>query len=375
MKSTLRLTLQYMATEFDSTIIPPDVVEKLKASGDEAPEFHVYCISHEGDCEGKIAGRGSVATRYARGIIEKLNNTLKSGVKAFIGHGKDNSHDGREPIGEVVSSFVKEIGGKLNQFAAVYIKPAYRQLKLDVASLETDVECEYDGKGRFDVLDVGPITGLALGDSSKDRPGFKQATLRAQLQYFLDENKDETMTLEELQKAIREGRFNPSDLFTKRDLEKDSVVDKLMKDHSQKEFDHRTKVEEKLTAAATELETVKKQLETISGSHKELSGKMVKTLVKDNFSVLAKENKYDEKLSKFLEKDLESFDPGEFKDEKSLKELLGAQLAKSTEKYKEFAKLMGVELSDNKPPVKGDDSENPSGAVDYTDPKYNDLIG
>jgi len=375
MKTVLKLSLQYLQEqEFDSSVIPPDVVERLKASGDSNPEFRVYCVSHEGDVKGKIVGKGSVATRYARDIITKLNDTLKAGVKAFMGHGKDNSHEGRETIGEVVASFVKEVGGKLNQFAAVYIKPAYRQLKLDVASLETDVQCEYDGSGTFNVMDVEPITGLALGDSAKDSPGFKNATLRAQVQYFLDENKETGMTLEELKAAIREGRFKPSDLFTKKDLQGDEVVDTLMKSHSQKEFEHRTSVQEKLDTVTKELETVKASFESVSGAHKELSSKMSKTLVKEHSSALVKENKYNDKMAKFIEAELESFDPGEFKDEKSLKAILGEQVTKLADKYKTVAEILGVKLDDNKTPVAGDDNPD-SGSVDYTDPKQNDFIG
>lgn len=374
MKEKRKFTLQYQQQEFDGSVIPESVIQRYKADGDENPEFRVYCISQEGDCTGKIVGKGAIATRYARNIISKLNETVKSGVKAFLGHNKDNTHDGRTDVGEIVRSFVEDVGGKLTQFAAVYIKPAFRNLKLDVASIETDVECEYDGQGTFNVLDVDPITGLALGDSSQFSPGFKDATLRAQLQYFLDDKKERPMDLAEIMAEIKKGGHKPSDVFTKRELESDDLVDTIRKAHSQKEYDHRIKVEEKLTDASKKLEEVEKELGTFKEANKQLSTKISKTLVKELSESLIKENKYDDKQKKFIEKQLESFDPGEFKDEKSLKSVLGEKMTKFSEDYKEFAKLMGVKIEDNKPPIGGDDSiETVSG--DYTDPAVNDFIG
>lgn len=367
--------LQYMEQTLEEGVIEPELVQEYKDKGDDSPQFRVYCISQEGECSGKIVDRGAVATRYARDVIAKLNSTLKRGVKAFLGHNKDNSTEGRTPIGEIVKSFVKEVNGKLTQFAAVYISPQYRDQKLDVASLETNVECEYDGNGAYNVLDVEPITGLALGDGTKFSPGFKAATLRAQVQYFLDKTGEPKMTLEELMAAIREGGHKPSDLFTRKQLETDDMVTKIKLDHSQKEYDHRKSVEEKLAEALEGRKTLEKELETAKATNATLIGKVSKSAVKDVYASLVKEAGYPEKVVKYLDIQVEKFNLTDYKDDAQLKKDLGDYLTKSADEFKIIATAMGVQLPDDKAPLSGDDDPGKSTTnVDYSDPKNNDFI-
>lgn len=368
-----KFTLQYMEQSIGEDVIPPEIVEEYKKT-DDNPQFRLYCISQEGDCNGKIVGKGAVATRYARDIIMKLNETLKRGVKAFMGHGATNDTAGRQPVGEIVRSFVKEVNGKLTQFAAVYIHPQFRGQKLDVASLETDVECEYDGRGTYNVLDVAPITGLALGDGTKFKPGFKSATLRAQVQYFLDKTGENPMTLEELLEAIKSGGHKPSDLFTRKQLESDELVKTLQRNHSQKEYDHRVSVEEKLTEATNQVKDLTEKLEKATGTNTELLSKVGKIAVKDVYGQLIKDGGYPEQVVKYLDVQVEKFNLTEYKDDETLKKELGAFVTKSVDEFKSLAAIMGVKLPDDKPPLEGDDATSKPGDADYSKPENNDFI-
>lgn len=88
-------------------------------------------------------------------------------------------------IGEVVGSVAKNIKNKLTAFAAIYIYPEYRNIPLDVASIEADISIDPEEKG-IHAIDVQDITGIALGNSNVNKPGFASATLQGELQAFAD---------------------------------------------------------------------------------------------------------------------------------------------------------------------------------------------
>ena len=55
--------------------------------------------------------------RWPRAVIRRAAEKIKEGAKFFISHEKDNSHEGRTPVGEVVGSFVKESAKGLQAIA------------------------------------------------------------------------------------------------------------------------------------------------------------------------------------------------------------------------------------------------------------------
>jgi hypothetical protein len=177
MKFTAKL--QQMASSEILSIIPKDVYDNIKQR-DEHPLFQAYVVGHEGEATGYMVGVGARVLNWFSSAINKIWKKLKYGTKLFHGHNTDSSHEGRQSIGEVVGKAVKTIQSKVNAIAIAYIYPEYRDLPLDVASIEADVRINPDSSVQD--VDVGDITGIALGNSAVEKPGFAGATLLSELQ-------------------------------------------------------------------------------------------------------------------------------------------------------------------------------------------------
>ena len=178
--------LQQMASSEIINIIPNDIYQEIKRK-DQDPLFQAYVVAHEGEATGKMVGMGSKVLNWFSSAINKIWEKLKYGTKIFHGHNIDSSHEGRQSIGEVVGKVIKTIQSKVNAIAIMYIYPEFRDLGLDVASIETDVQINSDD-GVHDV-DVGDTTGIALGNSAIEKPGFEGATLLSQIQAFANKGK------------------------------------------------------------------------------------------------------------------------------------------------------------------------------------------
>ncbi len=177
MKFTAKL--QQMAASEIINIIPNDVYEEIKRK-DPHPLFQAYVVGHEGEATGNMVGMGTKVLNWFSSAINKMWEKLKYGTKVFHNHNKDSGHEGRTSIGEVVGKAIKTIQDKVNAIAITYIYPEFKDLSLNVASIEADVRINPDD-GVHDV-DVGDITGIALGNSAVDKPGFAGATLLSQIQ-------------------------------------------------------------------------------------------------------------------------------------------------------------------------------------------------
>lgn len=171
--------LQYMESSEIIDIIPKDVLAEIK-SRDPHPLFQAYIVGHEGEVTGNMVGIGKRMMNWFSSAINKLWEKLQYGTKIFHGHNVDSSHEGRRSIGEVVGKAVKTIKDKVNAIAITYIYPEFRDLPLDVASIEADIKIS-DSDGVHGV-DVGGITGIALGNSAIEKPGFAGATLLSSIQ-------------------------------------------------------------------------------------------------------------------------------------------------------------------------------------------------
>ena len=177
MKFTAKL--QQMATSEIINIIPPDVYDEIKQK-DSHPLFQAYVVGHEGEATGYMVGIGANVLNWFSSAIKKIWQKLKYGTKVFHNHNEDSGHEGRQSIGEVVGKTIKTIQDKVNAIAIAYIYPEFKDLALDVASIEADVRINPDDNV-YDV-DVGDITGIALGNSAVEKPGFAGATLLSQIQ-------------------------------------------------------------------------------------------------------------------------------------------------------------------------------------------------
>ena len=159
---------------------------------------------------------------------------------------------------------------KLSSIAIAYIYPDYRDIPLDVASIEADIHLpeKIGPVVKISDVDVEEITGIALGNSAIVKPGFAGATLLASLQEFAD-NADrekrskgggETMTLDEIKTAIKEGRYRLSDVFGDDEISKDPSVLRIVRGETQAEYEHRTRTDKKFDEERAKWEKDKKDL-------------------------------------------------------------------------------------------------------------------
>lgn len=339
---------QSMASSEIMTMIPADQFNRIKAQ-DSKPVFRAYVVGHEGESEGRLVGHGNVVKRWFSSTIRKLYDRIQYGLKIFHEHNADNSQDpGRDMIGEVVGKGLKTIKDRLSAIAVIYIRPDYRGLPLDVASIEAEVSVEEAGRGIFDI-DLKKITGIALGNSAVNTPGFRGATLLAQLQAFAERTPSRTrggrtqefgetvggnMTLDEMREFIKAEKLTPSELFSMEALTADPVVTGFVKQREKQasagEFGFRKQdqavFEEKKTALEAQLKEKDEKLQALQveiarGRIPELYGK-----AKDA-------RKLTEQQHKFIAVRLKEWTPkGAETMEKELNELLD----KEVDKYKEI---------------------------------------
>jgi len=185
----IRVSLQEMSASAIAEMIEPGVVEEIKRSGDLHPIIRAFTLAHTGDAKGHIVGiAGNVLKKWVSGVVKKLYSKIVTGLhglQVFIGHGVDNSiGPEREIVGHVIGKKLTEIEGLTSAVVAIYLKPLYGKMNLDVASLEGQVDLSIDRAGNVVANDVESITGVALGDSRTETPGFDHARLIGQAQMF-----------------------------------------------------------------------------------------------------------------------------------------------------------------------------------------------
>ena len=183
----IRATIREMAASEIAGMIPDEKMKEIRAK-DAYPVFKAFVVGHEGESRGNIVGIGNVVKRWFKDLIQKLHGKISAGVQLFHGHAATNDMAGRVPIGEVVGKRLLEIGGKTSSVVACYVYPPFKGLPLDVASIEADINFKPTGGNDVIITDINNITGIALGNSAIETPGFPGATLLGQLQAFIKEN-------------------------------------------------------------------------------------------------------------------------------------------------------------------------------------------
>ena len=185
---TFSARLQEMADSEIAAMVEPSRLAQIKLR-DPHPLIKAFVIGHEGESRGNLIGLGNVVKRWFKTMIHKLHEKVTAGLQLFHGHASGtNAHEGRAPVGEVVGKALKTIDGRESVVVACYIHPDFKHLPLDVASVEADVELAPTGdRDMVDIVGLGNLTGIALGSSAVDKPGFPGATLLGQLQAFEDE--------------------------------------------------------------------------------------------------------------------------------------------------------------------------------------------
>jgi len=364
MKAILTATIQHLGETDILSMVAPDTLARLKAA-DATPEIRAYAIAHEGEAEGVMVGVGKRVMQYFRDAILRLHDRLKIGTQVFQGHGADNSHAGREAIGELVGKALRNVGGKLHDVAAIYIAPKHRDTPLDIASIEAEVQFTEVGDGKCRAIDVGEITGIALGSSLTQRPGFAGATLLAAIQAFAGQEEKKAMTKEEVLAGIKELGLKPGDVFSVEVLVSDpGVHDKIEK--TGREAARRVKEEE--------ADKLREQNEALSKKLKDAERAAVASKASSVIEALAASRKLTEQQTAFAKRNAAAWKP-EADTEEALKAAADKFLDGQLTEFAEVTKLLGVEPkgAEDKGAPNGDGMTAADGA-DLTDPKNNPLI-
>jgi len=361
-----RATILEMAASEILSHIPANIYEDIKAK-DLHPIFRAYVIGHEGESEGKLVSSGNFVKHWFASAISKIVEKLQYGTKVFHEHAKTNIHEGRNVIGHIVGKAKKIIDDRLSAVAIAYIKPEYKDLPLDVASIEADIILSNDrDRGVYDA-DVEDITGIALGNSSFNRPGFPGATLLSQIQAFAQSQYHtgggDMVTIKEVRDFIKSEDLKPSDIFGLGDLTKDPMIEEHVKASEKKklkgEFDGRQRdVEgfERLKEKMVEdhKEEIKKKDELIAGLRTENIQSKTTTWLETQ----KERRELDEEQLKFINRNLSKFKPEDHeKAEDEFNKFLDNQIddltgikkdvfGKETEEKKE--KIGGGEVKDKK---------------------------
>ena len=314
-----RATILEMASSEIMQYIPANIYEGIKAR-DSHPVFRAYVIGHEGISEGKVVGHGNMVKRWFASAIDKIHEKLQYGTKVFHEHAKTNEHTGRTSIGEIVGKAKEIIKDKLSAIAIMYIKPEYKDLPLNVASMEADIYLSDDrNKGIFDV-NVEDITAVALGDSAVNRPGFADATLLVQVQELVDQSQfnlgGEEMgnTISDIKKVIKAEGYMPSDFFGIGELTKDPMIEehieKLEEKFENSLIKRRKRINEGFDETKDKLiEDHKTELKTKDEQITKLQGETIKSKTGEWLTTQKDKRKLTEEQMKYINLNLPEFKP------------------------------------------------------------------
>ena len=313
-------------------MIPKEKLESLEGKG----ILQAYLLAHEGTSHPKVLGEGQQELKWPRATIRQLVQKIKEGTKFFIHHNEDNSHDDRKSVGEVITSALRDIKGKLSNIVVGYFPDKGIVSEMDTCSMEADVDTSMENI----VGDINEITGIALGNSDIDNPAFPGAIRLSTVQCFdKGDNKnqkgDEQVTYDELKKGIRDLNVYPWQIFTLDDLKNDKVFGKLFEDNS---------------TLKAENERLNKENKEVTDKSKESVRLMDITGSKEKIKDILKEG-YTEKQVKFI---MSRFDPEKMED--LTDQGLNTFIESTKKDFADTAKLFGVTESSES--SKGDENKD-----------------
>ncbi len=372
----LTASLQHLSDSAMKKIVDREAIERIKWS-DPEPEIKVFSVGHEGEATGGLVGKGKVFIKYFRDAITKIVEKIRIGTAVFNRHGRNNDHEGRTYIGEVVGKTTKVIDGVLHALAAVYINKEHSKTPFDIASIESNITYTTATDDPEDELirlkSIDDITGIALSSSQVDTPGFPGATLLGAFQAFREKIThmgDEKMTLEEIQALIKEGAFSPSDLFSKEVLVADTVVAKHVHDSKQTEYEHARRVEESLGEARKARETEVKELK---GQIETLTAQGIQGQARPALDTLIGDRKLTDVQKGYVEKHFDSFN-SKAKDEAGLKTDLVAWTDKQLSDLDDVSKLLNVNQEKKPGENEEENRSQQSASPDESNPDKNPFI-
>ncbi len=337
MRQYLTATIQAVSRSEIEGIIDPLRLEQIKAT-DSDPDIRVYSIGHEGEANLHLPGIGKKTFTWIQAAVQWVADKLKLGTAVFDKHDPTtNSQEGRIQIGEVVGKTVRHIGDRLNTLAAIYILPQFKSRPLDIASIEADIEYTQDGSQAWPTA-INNVSGIALGTSGIDTPGFPGATLlgavQAYVQAFGGEIGDKTMNLSDVKTAVKELGLTPTQLFSVEDVMGDSVVATKVKEAKStlQQAADRWKGE-----ADTSREKLAKLENEKAGSDKKLKQTEMRSKSAAIVDTVLVDRKLDPKAELFVKRSLKNFTT-EATDEDALKVDLGKFVDATNKEFQELAK-------------------------------------
>lgn len=239
MQSFVTLVCQAFTNDEVLKLIPVDVLNSIKAK-DAHPFFQAYSICHEGVSKPKFLGHtDSPPIHWTRAAVQSIKNVVLKGVKFFSGHNADNSTEGRETLGEIVSDSEMEIDGVLHHIVVGYFPDKEKVVNNDICSQESEWNF-FEAAGKWFADTVDKVTGIALSSSSIDTPAFAGAKRLGMVQAFesnedaTDKEREEetrkmpidlsTVSFTELKAAILSRGYPPSEYFSAEDIKKDKIL-------------------------------------------------------------------------------------------------------------------------------------------------------
>ncbi len=380
MNTYIRATIRAMAEAEALKMIPERVIKDIKRD-DPHPLFKAFVVSHEGLAGITVVGRGKTIQRWFAGAVKALAMKLDIGTKVFDGHGETNDHANRTPIGEVVGKGMETIKGFLSAIAVTYIYPQFKDINHDIASIEANIMIPKDVKEfEVDEPDVLGVTGLSLGESSKEKPAFPEATLQVALQAFAEKNPqgDKKMTLEEIKTAIKDAGHKVSEVFSVADLTRDPLVIEQIEEKVNNLRGYNIR---KLADAEGKVDVLTKKNKDLKGKVDEFSKSALREKGEGVFADILKERKLDgdEKFTGYVKKMYKKeFSPT---DETTMKQDANKFIDTHIEEFKdlfgEAVKVGEPDPKDKKPSEKpgvGSDDKGTGDGENLLDPKNNELI-
>lgn len=328
----LELTPDEMKSKIPATLLP-----KIQGKG----ILQAYTVAHEGKSQPKVLGEGVKPIHWTKAVIRRLADSIKQGSKFFVGHGATNSHDGRSEVGEVLTSFVKEIKGRLSNIVIGWFPDESKVKSMDVCSIEADIDVDASDF----VNDVNEVSAIALGASAIDSPAFPGAVRLASLQCFEeDTNKGKTkpgegekmaVTFSEVKDFVKEHNVFPHQLFAEQDLRNDRQFGNVFVEAE---------------ASKKEVGTLKAKLEEQDKAIKKLEIETKSSGAKERFeALLAKDMTKKQKdfmLSRFNATEIAVMSDDDLK----------KYIENERKVFADTAKLFGV--TENEQSGKGEDSSN-----------------
>ncbi len=322
--------------------ISAEKLEALKGKG----ILQAYTLAHEGMSKPRVIGQGIQALKWPRAVIRTLANKIQKGIKFFVGHGVDNSNEDRESVGEVLSSFTKDIRGRLSNVIVGWFPNKEKVQDMDTCSMEADVHTDEE----FVVGDINEVTGIALANTQNTDPAFPGALRLSMVQCFTEPVKTKSkegvikmgdeprrLTMDDVKRAIQELNIHPWQVFDLEQFKNDRNLGPVFVENAKLKADN---------------EKLQKDNKEITDKSKEAIRKTEVVGAQEKLDGLMKEG-YTDKQKQFIKID---FNP------ESVEDLTGEGLGKflegSKKRFAEQAKLFGVEelAKETKPGVEDESS-------------------